>query len=720
MLERVDHTFSTNDQLSGRYMYDDGEQPVGGSTGFLGFDTGYKPRVQSVLATETHTFSPVATNELRLAYNRIFYFFPNDALNPLAQTLPQISIAGATTLGIASNLPQGRVANNYELQDTANYIRGKHSFRFGASLLDQRSKQAAPFNGRGTLSYAASSTVNSGLANFLDDFGGSSGAASRDFGSPNYYPSLFRQSYFGQDRWRVTEALTLTLGVRYEYFGVPINSIMTPSFTGLFNVNPQTLTGPYSQPNSVKPDKNNFAPTLGIAYSPSFGSGIMNKLFGEKRTVFRAGYQIGYDSFFNNIASNALASSPNLVSTSVPSVVDTTNTRGLANLSTAFPSVARALLPTDSQTLVLNNLVNPYYQRWSAGFQRELPGHMVLDVSYVGSKGTKLFINEDLNPLVPVSLQQYPAGYSATSVYPGTFKPQLRLDPLQGARLIRTNGGSSNYNSAQFELKRRYSSGVVWDLSYTRAKYIDNSSDVFGSGGNNLPQQTAVPSIYGGLASDRGVSLYDRPNRMTLTFLYQIPFFKEQKGLLGHVAGGWEVSGFYALESGAPLNILNGLDADGLGGGAYDRPNYNPAGQPGVRAVYSASSPTSYINPDNGNAPINASDAMYIGIPACTATTPCPGGNLGRFTARTPRQDNLDTSLNKTIRMTERLGLQFRAEFYNVLNHRQYGFPSISPFDSGTTTISANVSTSPAGRFLNPGYADGGARVIKYQMKFIF
>lgn len=718
--ERVDHTIGAFDQLSGRYLYDDGEQPVGGSTGFLGFDTSYKPRVQSALATETHTFSPRMTNELRLGYNRIFYFFPNDATNSLAATLPQITIAGVTTVGIASNLPQGRVANNYELQDTVNYIRGKHSFRAGASLLDQRSKQAAPFNGRGTLSYAAS-TGYTGLANYLDNYGGSGGAAARDFGSPNYYPSLFRQAYFGQDRWRATDALTVTLGLRYEYFGVPINSIPTPAYTGLFNVNPVTLQGPYSQPNSVKPDKNNFGPLVGLAYSPTFGSGLMNKVFGERKTVFRAGYQVGYDSFFNNIASNALASSPNLVSTSIPSVVDTTNTRGLANLSTAFPAVARALLPTDSQTLVLNNLVNPYYQRWSAGFQRELPGHIVLDASYVGSKGTKLFINEDLNPLVPAALRIYPAGYNANSTYGAGLVLQGRLDPLQGARLIRTNGGSSNYNAAQFELKRRYSSGIVWDLSYTRSKFIDNSSDVFGSAGNNLPQQTAVPSIFGGLASDRGVSLYDRPNRMTLTFLYQLPFYKEQKQIVGRIVGGWEVSGFWAVESGAPVNVLNGLDADGLGGGSYDRANYNPAGLPNVRAVYSATSPTLYVNPDNNNAPIDPSTAMYIGLPACTSTTtPCPGGNLGRFTLRTPRQDNLDVAAMKTFKLTERFGLQFRAEAYNVLNHRQYTFPSVSPFDSGTTTIAANVTSSAAGRFLNPGYADGGARVMKFQLKMIF
>jgi outer membrane receptor protein involved in Fe transport len=725
VMERVDQNFTTRDQLSGRYMIDDGAQPVGGSTGFPGFDTSYKPRIQNVLASETHTFSPSATNELRLGYNRIFFFFPADAASPLGPTLPQITIAGTfaggSLLGIPSNIPQGRVANNYELQDTVNWVHGRHSWRFGTSLLGQRSKQAAPFNGRGTLTYNASGSL-SGLANYLDDFGGSGGGASRDFGGANYYPSLYRQAYFAQDRWRATDALTLTLGIRYEYFGVPINSLNTPAYTGLFNVDPKTFTGPYSLPNQVQPDKNNFGPTVGLAYSPTFDSGILGKIFGQKKSVWRMGYQIGYDSFFNNIASNAKASSPNIVSTLTSSVVTADLPRGLANVSAAFPSVARPLSPGDTQTLVIKNLVNPYYQRWSAGVQRELPGHMMLDVSYVGSKGTRLFINEDLNPLVPASLRNYPAGYTAAD-FPASILTG-RFDPLQGSRLIRTNGGSSTYNAGQLSVTRSFSSGVVFNVAYTRAKFLDNSSDVFATAGNNLPQQSAIPSIFGGLKNDKGTSLYDRPNRLAITYVYQLPVMRAQKGLVGHVAGGWGISGVTVIESGAPINITNGQDADGLGGGTYDRPNFNPAGKTGVRAVPDSSSPTGYVNPDDPagpKTPIDPRNAEFIGILACTAPTPCAPGNLGRFTNRTPRINNFDGTLTKLINVNEKVHLEFRMEAFNIFNHRQYGVRSISPFDgSSTITFAANVFTSLPGRFLNPGYADGGARVMRYGLKIIF
>jgi hypothetical protein len=723
--ERVDHTFSDKDLLSGRYMLDDQLIPES-SVGFPGFFTSQKTRNQNAIATETHTFSPSLTNELHVGYNRIFLFFPEDATSPLAATLSQISVAGITssinglsyTFGIQNNLPQGRVANNYELQDTVSWVRGNHSFRFGTSLLDQRSKQAAPFNGRGTLIYNASGSIT-GLANFLDDFGGTSGTAgnaSKDFGDPNYYPTLFREAYFAQDRWRVTQALTLTLGVRYEYFGLPVNSIKTPAYTGLFNIDPKTFTGPFSQPNSVQGDKNNWAPTVGLAWSPSFDSGVLGKLFGNKKSVLRAGYQMGYDSFFNNIASNALASSPNLVSTSVPSVVSTANPRGLAGLSNAFPAVARPVSPLDSQTLVLSNLVNPYYQRYSAGIQRELPGHIVLDLSYVGTKGTRLFITEDLNPLVTPALRVFPAGYTAANFTSSQI--QQRLDPLQGSRGIRTNGGSSKYNAFQLNASRRYSNGLVFNLAYTYSKFMDNGSDIFTTSDNNLPQQSAIPSVFGGQKNEESVSLYDRPNRVAITSVYQLPWMRAQKGLIGHIAGGWQLSGVYQMESGAPLNILNGQDADGLGGSSFDRPNYNPAGIPGTRAVPDGKG--GYTNPDTGNA-IDPHTAMYIGIPTCTSTTtPCTPGNLGRFTARTPRVNNFDAALEKQINITERMHFEFRMETYNLFNHRQYGVRSISPFDLGTRAISANVFNSAAGRFLNPGFADGGARVIRYQLKFVF
>lgn len=708
---KIDHRISDNDLLSGRYAYDDQIFPVA-SVSYPGFNTSNKNRYQNAVIAETHIFSPRLTNEIRLPYNRIAISVPLDPQNPLGLTLPTYDISGINSFitqafGIQTNLPQGRIANNYGLQDTITYTRGAHSIRAGLDLLDQRSRQFAPIVQRGLLTYRPSSGYTA-FANFVDDFGGSNGGAQRDFGNAAYYPKLFRQQYFVQDRWRASQSLTLTLGVRYEYFGLPINSIRTPAYTGLFNVDPVTLQGPFSQPNSVEGDKNNFSPAIGIAYSPSFTSGWMGKIFGDRKSVFRSGYQIGYDSFFNNIASNAQTSSPNVVATLVTSIAAGTS-RGLGNLSGSLPTTPRPLTPLDSQNLVIKNLVNPYYQKASFGIQRELPGNFVLDMAYVWTKGTKLFVNEDLNPLVPASLRITPANTPATTPLSG------RLDNLQGSRIIRTNGGSSYYDAAQLHLTRRFSKGFQTSLGYTHSKLIDYGSEIFSSG-NYTTQQSAVPTIFGGLPREKAPSFFDRPNRLAVTFVYQLPFYRSQPGTAGKLLGGWELSGIYTYESGLPYTITNGVDADGIGGN-LDRPDFNPNGQKHVRAVASNSSPTGYVNPDANNAPIDPKTAQFIQVPSGSGRT----GNLGRNTERTNPTDNLNANILKRVKLTERFSLEFRTEFYNILNHPQFGLLSVSPFSpSSAGSVGANVATTPAGRFQNETFLDGGQRVIRYQLKIVF
>jgi outer membrane receptor protein involved in Fe transport len=713
---RIDHKLGENDQLSGRYLYDDNISPTGGATpGFPGFFTSAANRFQNFAVSETHVFSSKLTNELRLSYNRIALSFPLDPSNATGLTLPAFDLGTAVTpattnVGIQTNLPQGRIANNYQIQDAATYVRGSHTWRFGTELLQQRSRQFAPIVERGLLTYRSGGGFTD-FANFVDDFGGSGGSARRDFGSPAYYPELFRQAYFGQDRWRVNESLTLTLGVRYENFGLPINSIRTSAFTGLFNIDPTTFDGPYNKPNTVKGDNNNWAPTLGIAWAPSHKEGILGRLLGDKRTVLRAGYQIGYDSFFNNIASNAATSSPNVVATLVTSTVATATPRGLPNLSASFPVTPKPLTPLDSQTLVVAGLVNPYYQRWSFGIQRELQGNWILDASYVGSKGNSLFINEDLNPVVPAAQRVIPV----TNPPIPAARLSTRLDALQGSRLIRTNGGNSIYHSGQLNATRRFSNGFTLTAAYTYSKLIDNGSEVFGVAQTNLPQQSAVPSIFGGQRAERAVSFFDRTHRASFTYVYDLPFMRDQHGLLGRVAGGWQISGVTTFETGVPLTVVNGQDADGVGGN-LDRPDFNPAGQKGVRAVPNAGSPTGFVNPDANNAPIDPKTAEFIGIAANTGRT----GNLGRNTLRTPGINNFNVNFLKRVSINEGVKMEFRTEFFNFFNHAQLGTPSASAFSPAQQGISASVIGSSPGAFLNPTFADGGGRVVRFMLKFAF
>jgi hypothetical protein len=584
-------------------------------------------------------------------------------------------------------------------------VKGRHTIRGGFDILDQRARQFAPINIRGSLTYQAS-TGFTGFANFIDDFGGSNGSAAKTYGSNRYYPTLVRQQYFVSDRWRMTQDLTITLGVRYENPGQPLNSLTFPAYTGLFNVNPTTLTGPWNQPNKIARDNNNVAPSIGLAWSPSSGA-----IFGVKKTVIRTGYSIGYDSFYNNIASNAATTSPAVIPSTTVSTVTTALPRGLPGLSGVVPPPA-TLTPNLSENTVSPTLVSPYYQKWSFGIQRELPANTVLDLAYVGTKGTKLFMTEDLNPAVPAALQVLPAGFTLSQLPYNSG----RVDPLQGIRQIRTNGGSSYYHAFQGSLNRRFTNHFLGTASYTWSKTIDYVSDPFSTTGINVLALSAVPTIYGGLAREKAVSLIDRPHRFVISSLYELPFMRDQKGLLGNVLGGWQLSGIYTIESGVPYTVVNGFDADSIGG-ANDRPDVNPGGTRGVRAVPNTSSPTGYVNPDLPGSPaIDPKTAQYVVIAANSGRT----GNAGRNTERTPGQNNFNANVFKFFKITERVKMELRAEMYNALNHPQLGSPSISPFSPGAGTLSSNAATGLQGRFLNPTFMDGGGRVIRYQLKFSF
>ena len=725
---KIDAHFSDRDILSGRFIIDDQFLPQGGElASFPSFVTSNTSKTYAIALTETHVFSPGLTNEVRLSYMRVNVDWPLDPANPLGKTSPLLAIQGLNTTasfpyGVTANFPQGRVYNNYTLQNTTSWVKGTHTIRFGVDLLNQRARQAAPFNERGSIDYR-SSTGFTGLANFVDDFGGVNGAAIRAFGNPFYYPSLYRQAYFVQDRWRMTSSLTLSLGLRYEYFGTPFNVIPAPAYTGLYNIDPVTFTGPFGQPNKVNDDKNNFSPMVGIAYAPTFEGGVLRWLFGEHRTSFRSGYGIGYDSYFNNITSNASATAPNNISVTNTSLTSTTDTRGAANWSTQLPTVAPPPNPLGNQTGVAKNLVNPYYQRWSFTIQRELPSNVLLDLGYVGSKGTKLFASEQLNPLVPTSLRApIPASVPAN-------RTQGRLDPLQGSRQIRTNGGSSSYNSFQTEVKKRMSNGFQFGASYTWSKSIDNGSELFNYGNTASLALWAVPGYYGGGTIDRAVSAFDRPHRFVFHYVYELPWMKEQRNILGYIVGGWQLSGITAYESGNPFTVTNGTDSDGLEGN--DRPNFNPAGKPGVRAVWApAESPTGYVNPDvpgpNGTfvrTPIDPREARFIGLPANQDPSKVgPIGNLGRNTERAPGLKNWDVNIVKRFRIREGMAFQVRGEFYNIFNTPQYTTVSVSPFSpaQNAQTIPANVNSSQPGVFLNPTSVDGGGRVIRWQARLEF
>ena len=555
-LVRSDHQGSDAHRLSWRYIYDSRvSAPL--DVLFPGFILDAAERNQNFLLTDSYTFGPSYTNEFRFSYGRLHVdqsrISPQS--DPLAHTLPRIIIQNISSPGVPSSL-QFRHANNLLFQETQTKLTGRHTLRYGVELLRQLATQRPNSYPIGEIMFQGGAGY-SAFANFLDDFSGQSGRIRKTIGGDIFHPNQFRQSYFFQDTWKATTALTLTLGLRYENFGMVANVLPYPAFSGF---DPDR----FFEPNHVNRDDNNFGPAFGLAWSPSFSSSWLGKVFGEGKTVWRGGYQISYQALYTQMISLDLATStPNAI---FADIVGAPTGRGTANWFARLPAATPrppSLLDTQYGTLE-KNFRSPYTERWSFGFQRQLLGQTLLDVSYVGSGSHKLTTRADLNP-----------GLDGA-----------RLHPDFGGRTVRTSQGNSTYHSLQARVDRRFAHGFQLASSYTWSKSLDSTSEGIGQVNTQYANAglTSVPAAQGGLKLDHGLSDFHRAQRLTLLYLWDIP--GPSRGLWKQVVGGWSIAGITTLQSGTPYTIINGSDRNQDGWAQMDRPDIgDPKAPRNSRAV---------------------------------------------------------------------------------------------------------------------------------------
>ena len=676
---RVDYSLTEAHRLTFRYLFDDSISTPSNISN-PGFIQDFNGRSQNFLVSHTWLIAPTMTNELRFSYGRINFNFPISGKSVEdAFTLPKVNIQGITGYGIETNIPQFRIADNYLLQETMSKVYKSHTFRFGGEYLRQLAQQRPPFVERGSFNFQASGG-STGFANYVDNLSGFRATANKNFGDPVYRPNLQRVSLFFQDTWKVTQELTLTLGLRYEDFGQPANAAF--GFPAI-NLDPTT----FLIPNQVNRDRNNLGPVVGFAWAPRFSSGVLGFLFGEEKTVWRGGYQVSYDTFFNNLLSNIAADSPNSLSTTFTdaSTGSAATSRGTPNyFPGSLPAAARIPVATDSQTSLFNpNIRNPYTQRFSLEVQRELPWKFVVDVAYVGSLGRKLFVTEDVNPLVAPGVRRY------TNL---------------GIRRMRTNGANSAYNALQIRVDKGFSHGFQFISSYTLSKNIDNNSEVFATSNSGLASSlSSVPVFQGGLNLDRALSDFDRRQVFTTGYIWDLP--GPRQGLMGQIAGGWQLAGGVVFQSGAPYSLNNGSDRNGDGVTGTDRPDIaNPNAPHNTRATISTTCSTGFANPDDSGACISANDVYVVqgtGFP--TVKT------IGRNTERSKAVQNFSTSVFKTFNVTERFKIEYKFETFNTFNHPQFtGIPGQS------------VAGSAANRYQRFDLLNGGGRTGRMGLKLIF
>jgi outer membrane receptor protein involved in Fe transport len=677
---RVDHTASEKQTLGFRWLYDHSIQSPAGLNNLPGFDNSFAGTTMTGLFTDTYMINSRATNEFRFNYGRIGFDFEQVNSDPFHHNLQNYILgSGLTGFGAATNIPQFRFANNWQYQDTVSLVRGKHTFRFGADFLRQLARQHPPFNERGSFTYNASTGVTS-LANFLDDFGGKSGTLNRQFGTSIYHPNLFRQAYFAQDSWKATSNLTLNIGLRYEYYGAPEDTFTVAAFTNYDPVN-------FAAPHKVDGYKLNFGPSVGFAWNPK-GSNWIDRMLGGEKMVWRGGFQISYDSSFNNLLSNIAGSSPNTLGGTITSPAAG---RGSANFSTLFAGIAPTP-PTalSSQSNVfLTPFPNPATDRWSFGFEREMPYNFIWETSYVGSVSHHLYQTLDMNPIVdPLT---------------GT-----RFQPQVGIRTVRAASANSNYESLQLNLKRNFKSTplgeVQFDGSYTYAHYLDNISDVFGFDSTPSSFQSAPQVLGFSPRIDYGNSDFDRRHvgALGLLFTPRAP----KTGLMGSLIGGWTLSGISHWQTGLPYTVQNGTDRGGFGQTPAERPDISNMAAPlNTRAIVvpTTTCATGFQNPDTVSC-VDPNTVHFIeGAGGPNSRT------IGRNTLRAPGVDNLDLAIAKRFRFTERSGLEFRVDMFNALNTTNLGF---FPF------VARAVNGSTAGSFLDFTQTDSIGRSMRVRAKF--
>ena len=681
---RVDHRFSETDSLFARYSVNNIDQYNPGAFPDVG-GRGISLRTQNAVLDETHIFSPTLINDFRLGYARMYRtdtpqglgtnYTVQSGLGGFQETtanfpgFPTLFITGYGSIYGNDFSPLTNPTNTYEIIDSATWIKGAHSFRIGMDLRQARLFSTNAAHSRGDFSFGGSYTGD-GFADFLTGYPSS---GSRDFPRNLFGETISNYHFYVQDDYKVSRKLTLNLGLRYEFNPQPDyfqnqSSWFNP-FTGKIAVSlykngtPNLTTQqvakyayPQFQSFFVTPQQagvpngllfnqhDNWAPRLGLAFRPSE----------DNKTVIRAGAGIFYLlQSGNNTVSQPILNLPFIVDESVAQpLVNGLPTTRAENLFQPFSSNSAFNTPYLA-TFDPHNRV-PYLAQWNFAVQRELVPNMALEIAYVGSKGTHLEMFYPFN--VPI-------------INPNDNRPyQARLPfPAFSSGTFLANANNSTYHSLQVKLEKRYSNGLSFLASYAWQKLLDGTT--------NDQNGNAVNNPFN-LKTMKGPSDIDIEHRFVFSYGYELPFGRgkmfgsSMPRLLDEVIGGWQLAGITTFQTGFPFTPQ-------LGQSDPAHVNYAYARRPDVVGSGSLANP---------------SISRWFNINDFAVPQLYTIGNAGRNILRGPNYQNWDVSLLKNFNFTERKYLQFRAEFFDLFNHPNFGLPNTNIEDKvhGGQITSAN------------------------------
>ncbi len=735
LVTAMDYDISPRDQVRGRYLYN---RVVGIDTN-ANLPAFFEPvpfKYHLATLSEFHTFTSNVANEFRVGFNR----YENETLArnfkfPGLDVFPNIGLLDMNlNIGPDQNAPQTTIFNLYQASENLSWIHGNHSFKFGLDGRKYIAPQAFTQRSRGDYEYV---TTNRFLLDQNPEH-----LAQRSTGNPTYYGDQAGVGWYANDIWRIRPNLSLDLGLRYEYLTIPVGERLqklniAASVPGVLD---------FSEPRAPK---NNYMPRIGLAWSPG-SSGT---------TSIRAGFGMGYDVVFDNIG--ILSLPPQLSGTvTVPSTPIVSNFLANGGIppgnGRAFTSVAQAQAHTSTHIVV--DQKDPAAIEWDLSVQHSFGKSYTVEARYLGTHGYHLDVQEIVN-LQPVVTPTHflPTFFTAPSQATLNALPLTLGGNGNGGILDEFNNGAffvpafvnagftnititqftpvgnSIYHGLALQATRRFSNGLSFNAAYTFSHAIDDSTADFHS--TNLTPRR--PQDFQNLSADRSTSSLDHRHRITLSALYDLPYFKNGSWFRRNLVGNWLIAPVYTFQSGGMFDPQSETDSNLNVDSAGDRTIINPNGIPGTgsdvvplfRTNSCAALPN---NAGQRDACFQDNTVAYMAVNPKAQYVVAGVGALataGRNTLQGRPINNIDVTVSKRFNLTERMRFELQAQFQNVLNHPQYIPGFINRIDDQNTTQTSIFTGGGVQSYVFPGSAQfnqpsqafpSNSRIITLVGKFVF